>query len=133
MRIGELAKLTRSPVETIRYYESVGILPPPMRGDNNYRDYSNVHLRRLGFVRRCRELGFSLAEVRNLLTMIDGSHYSCDEVQEAAAAHLADVRVRLEDLRRLEASLSELVSRCSGGKNSDCAFLEALFESDARV
>ncbi len=130
MRIGELAKLTQSPVETIRYYESVGILPAPVRDANNYRHYSNVHLRRLGFVRRCRELGFSLEEVRALLAMIDGRHYSCDEVQEAAATHLADVRVRLEDLRRMEASLSELVASCSGGKNADCAFLEALFESE---
>lgn len=130
MRIGELAKFTGSPVETIRYYEHAGILPEPARGANNYRQYGNAHLRRLGFVRRCRDLGFNLAEVRALLALIDGDHYSCEEVQEAAVAHLADVRVRLADLRRLEASLSELVSRCDGGKNSDCAFLEALFESD---
>lgn len=130
MRIGELAQLTGSQVETIRYYERAGILTEPQRGDNNYRYYGKAHVRRLGFVRRCRALGFSLKEVRNLLNMIDGSDYSCGEVQEAAASHLADVRVRLDDLQRLEASLSVLVSRCSGGENADCAFLEALFEDE---
>lgn len=130
IRIGELAKLTGSQIETIRYYESVGILPEPQRSANNYRYYGLSHVRRLGFVRRCRELGFSLEEVRKLLDMIDGKHFSCAEVQQAAASHLADVQVRQADLQRMEASLSELVSRCSGGENSDCAFLEALFESE---
>ncbi|OOG28813.1 MerR family transcriptional regulator [Thioalkalivibrio denitrificans] len=128
MRIGELARQTGCQVETIRYYERVGILPEPKRGQNNYRHYVDAHRRRLQFVRRCRELGFTLEEVRTLLSMIDGGTYSCAEVEALGRGHLEAVRSKIADLRQMESTLSELVSTCHGGDTPDCSFLEELFE-----
>ena len=129
MRIGELARQTTCQVETIRYYERVGILPEPQRAHNNYRHYSESHRRRLRFVRRCRGLGFSLEEVRALLAMIDGGAHSCAEVEALGHEHLETVRAKIADLEQMAARLSELISRCHGGDTPDCSFLEELFES----
>lgn len=133
MQIGELARATGCRVVTIRYYERIGILPPPARAQNNYRLYGTQHLRRLRFVRRTRELGFSLDEVRTLLGLIDEGRYTCDDVRCLAQGHLDDVRARLQDLQRMETMLADLVARCTGGKAPDCSLLETLFsESDDR-
>jgi MerR family mercuric resistance operon transcriptional regulator len=129
MRIGELAEQTGCQVETIRYYERVGILPKPQRGQNNYRHYGEPHRRRLRFVRRCRGLGFSLEEVRTLLGMIDGGTKSCAEVVALALGHIEEVRAKIGDLQEMESRLGELVARCHGGNTPDCSFLEALFDS----
>lgn len=129
MRIGELAQQTGCQVETIRYYEREGILPKPQRGQNNYRLYGEPHQRRLQFVRRCRDLGFSLEEVRTLLDMINGGTQSCADVEALGRSHLEAVREKIADLRKMEARLSELVSRCHGGRTPDCSFVEELFES----
>ena len=131
MRIGELARETDCQVETIRYYERVGILPEPERAQNNYRYYGKPHRRRLRFVRRCRDLGFTLEEVRALLSLIDGGSQTCADVEALGREHLDDVRARIADLQRMEARLSELVSRCHGGNTPDCSFVEALFESQS--
>lgn len=131
MLIGELARQTGCQIETIRYYERVGILPEPDRAQNNYRHYDEFHRRRLRFVRRCRDLGFSLEEVRTLLDMIAGGTRSCAEVEALARGHLHEVRAKLNDLRQLEFRLSELVSRCDGGNTPDCSFLEELFEGQS--
>lgn len=128
MRIGELARDAGCDVETVRYYERIGVLPEPRRGTNNYRIYTDVHRRRLRFVRRCRELGFGLDEVKRLLAMIDGGHYTCADVEAIGRGHLDEVRGRIRDLRRLEAGLADLVARCDGGSTPDCSMLEALFE-----
>jgi len=130
LRIGALADQTGCQVETIRYYERIGVLPEPMRGANNYRYYDDSHRRRLLFVRRSRELGFSLEEIRKLLGMIDGGTYTCDEVQALGQAHLHSVREKIRDLQRMETALAELVGRCSGGNTPDCSMLEALFEME---
>lgn len=127
MRIGELAAATGCRVVTIRYYERAGILPPPARAANNYRVYDEAHLQRLRFVRRTRELGFSLDEVRMLLGLVDGGDYTCEDMRCVAQGHLEEVRARLQDLRRMEAALAELVGRCTGGATPDCSMLEALF------
>lgn len=127
MQIGELARATGCRVVTIRYYERIGILPPPERGANNYRLYGEAHRRRLVFVRRSRELGFSLDEVRELLRLIDGGHYTCDDVRALGTQRLEEIRARLRDLERLESALAELVGRCRGGATPDCSMLEALF------
>ncbi len=127
MQIGELASATGCRVVTIRYYERIGILPPPARAQNNYRLYGETHLRRLRFVRRTRELGFSLDEVRTLLGLIDAGGYTCDDVKCPAQGHLDDVRGRLQDLRRMEATLADLVAQCTGGTTPDCSLLETLF------
>lgn len=131
MRIGELAAATGCRVVTIRYYERVGILPPPTRGTNNYRYYGEAHLRRLRFVRRTRKLGFSLDEVRTLLSLIDQGNYTCDDVRCLAQRHLDDVRARLQDLQRMETMLADLVAQCTGGRAPDCSLLETLFAEPA--
>lgn len=128
MQIGELARASGCQVVTIRYYERIGVLPPPGRAANNYRQYGAAHLRRLRFVRRTRELGFSLDEVRRMLALIDGDDYTCDDMRDLAQAHMMDVRARRADLQRMEAALAELVGRCKGGATPDCAILESLFE-----
>lgn len=133
MRIGELARATDCRVVTIRYYERVGILARPARAANNYRWYGTKHLRRLRFVRRMRELGFTLDEVRTLLGLIDQGNYTCDDVRCLAQGHLDDVRARLQDLQRMETMLADLVAQCTGGSAPDCSLLETLFsESEDR-
>jgi len=131
MQIGELAHATGCRVVTIRYYERAGILPAPPRGANNYRHYGHAHLRRLRLVRRTRELGFSLDEVRALLGLVDRGGYTCSEVKALTAHHLEDVRARLRDLRALERALARLVGQCSGDATPDCSLLEELFADPA--
>jgi len=128
MRIGELATRTDVNIETIRYYERVGILPQPSRDANNYRLYSESHRRRLHFVRRARDLGFTLDEVRTFLSMVDGGDWTCARVKALGERHLDDIRSRIADLRRMERALADVVGRCSGEQTPDCSMLEALFD-----
>jgi len=128
LTIGALSKHTRVHIETIRFYERVGILPKPPRSAGGHRIYSPDQLMRLSFVRRSRELGFSLEEVRGLLHLVDGGHYTCAEVKAITLDHLADIRRKIADLRRLEQTLASVAGRCRGGKVPDCAVIEALFD-----
>src|SRR5438132_12088481 len=97
--IGVLATHTGANIETIRYYERVGLLPTPARSSGGYRMYGTEHLKRLSFVRRARALGFSVAEVRKLLSLADQRRRSCAEVRTVAEAHLDDVQADIADLR----------------------------------
>lgn len=126
-RIGALAAATGCRVETIRYYERIGVLPPAARESNNYRVYHDSHRRRLLFIRRMRDLGFALEDVRALLRMIDGGTYTCAEVQALGQEHLESVREKIADLRRVETALTDPVGRCTGAETPDCSLLEALF------
>lgn len=126
--IGMLSKLTAVNIETIRYYEKIGLLPPPPRTAGGHRLYPESHLKRLNFVRRGRELGFTLDEVRNLLKMVDGGH-TCGEVKDAALAHLKNIRRKIADLRRMERTLSQTAARCEGGDAPDCPIVDVLFQS----
>lgn len=127
LTIGALSKHTGVNIETIRFYERVGILPKPPRSAGGHRIYGQDLLMRLGFVRRGRELGFSLDELRGLLQLVDGGHYTCAEVRSITLDHLADVRRKVADLRRLERTLAEVAGKCRGGKVPDCPVIEALF------
>ena len=129
LTIGALSKHTRVNIETIRFYERVGILPKPPRSAGGHRIYSQDQLMRLSFVRRSRELGFSLDEIRGLLQLVDGGRYTCAEVKAITLDHLADVRRKITDLRRLEQTLASVAGKCRGGKVPDCPVIEALFES----
>src|SRR5919109_2207018 len=113
--IGRLAKHTGTNIETIRYYERVGLLPMPARSQGGYRLYGSEHLKRLNFVRRARALGFSIGEVRKLLRLADERKRPCAEVRVVAEAHLQDVRAKLADLRRMERVLKFTVARCVSG------------------
>ncbi len=126
----DLARATGCNLETIRYYERIGVLPEPPRRQNNYRSYEPYHLERLGFVMRARSLGFSLAEIRELLKLVDGGMQTCQQVREVAQRHLDEVERRINDLDRIRRVLSETVSRCSGRKVPDCPVIDALQPAD---
>lgn len=126
--IGSLSKQTGCNIETIRYYEREGLLPDPPRTDGGHRMYAEEHLKRLTFIRRSRELGFTLEEIRGLLRMVDGEHYSCAEVKSLTLEHLHDVRGKLADLKKLEKVLKQLADQCTGDETPDCPIVEALFD-----
>lgn len=122
MRIQQLAELTGVQADNIRYYEKAGLLPPPVRSDNNYRSYSREHARRLVLIRNCRALDMSLQEVGALLSFIDQPHGDCSHINESVASHLQHVRVRLAELQQLEKQLKALLERCTGRHDErDCA------------
>jgi MerR family mercuric resistance operon transcriptional regulator len=127
LTIGILSKRTHSRVETIRYYEHVGLLPRPSRSPGGYRLYGIEHLKRLAFIRRARALGFSIAEVRRLLRLADERPRPCSEARVIAAAHLDAVRAKIADLRTMERVLAETIVRCEAGVGGHCALIEALY------
>ncbi|MGA9008261.1 MAG: helix-turn-helix domain-containing protein [Xanthobacteraceae bacterium] len=124
--IGALSKRSGVNIETIRYYERIKILAPPPRTASGRRVYDTTDLRILIFIRRSRELGFSLGEIRALLRLGGPGKASCREVREVAARHLADIRTKLDDLKKLERLLSKTVARCSGKTAPDCPVLDIL-------
>ena len=130
MKIGALAKATGTKVETIRFYEKVGLLAGAARTNGNYRDYSKHHLARLSFIRRARDLGFSLDQVRALLTLADDRDQPCSAVDAVARAHLAQIDQKIADLRALRRELGDIISQCSQGAISDCRIIEALGPSE---
>jgi len=127
LTIGDLAKATGTKVVTVRYYERIGLLPPPARTAGNYRAYEPLHLERLRFIRRCRDLGFTLDQVRELLRLSSDEGKACQEVDRIAAAHLAETEEKIADLTRLATRLRGIISRCEGGGViADCRIIEAL-------
>ena len=125
MAIGELSRRTGCSVETIRYYERIGLLPAPARR-GRYRDYGRDDVGRLAFVRRARELGFALADVGALLRLAAGGNRACAEARSLAADHLADVRSKIADLRAMERALANSVRHCDAGKTPSCPLIETL-------
>jgi Cu(I)-responsive transcriptional regulator len=126
MKIGELAKATTTKVETVRYYEKIGLLPPPARTSANYRAYRSEHLARLSFIRRARDLGFSLEAVRELLTLSDDRSKSCEAVDCIARIHLDEIDRKIGDLTALRAELDRVIGSCRHGTVADCQIIEAL-------
>lgn len=123
---GELSKKTGVNSETIRYYEKVNLIPEPARTPNGYRVYGDAHIKRLVFIRRCRELGFALKEVTALLDLVDGDNYTCEEIRDHTISHLRDVESRILDLNRMRQTLTNMVAECEGGLVPDCAIIDAL-------
>lgn len=128
MLIGELAKATKTKVETIRYYEREGILPAADRTDANYRDYSPAHLAKLTFIRRSRDLGFSMAQVRSLLDLAGDDDQPCAGVDAMARDHIVNVDRKIADLISLRAELSHLLDACDSERIGECRIVEALGE-----
>ena len=126
LRRVDIARATGCNLETIRYYEKVGIMPDPPRTANGYRCYDDTHVRRLKFVMRSRDLGFSLEEIRGLLGLVDDRSQTCAQVQSVAEAHLEDVQAKIADLTRIERVLSKTVARCTGDAAPECAVIDAL-------
>ena len=126
MKIGAAAAASGCHIETIRYYERIGLLPHPARSVSGYREYLPEEVDRLRFITRGRELGFSLEEIRSLLALSDDPTLSCRDVDQLARHHLADVRQRLRELRRIAQELERTIASCAGGKRGQCAILGAL-------
>jgi MerR family mercuric resistance operon transcriptional regulator len=129
LAIGQLSRLTGVNIETIRYYERIGMLPAPPRTASGRRVYGSTERRMLAFIRRGRELGFSLSEIRALLDLGAPGEASCGEVRDIASAHLASVRSRMADLAKLESILAEAVARCTGDVAPICPVLDVLADT----
>ena len=126
MTIGELARGTDTKVETVRFYEKSGLLPAPARTPGNYRAYSDDHLRRLSFIRRSRDLGFSLDQVRALLDLADQRDRPCEAVDAIAQEHLVEVERKIADLQALRQELERMIGHCGTGTVAECRIIEAL-------
>lgn len=124
--IGEAARQCGIAIETIRYYEREGILPAAERSANGRRRYRTEAIMRLRFVKRCRDLGFSILEVRALLSLASDDDANCTKAQSIGEAHLDAVRSKIVDLKHLESALVELLAHCETGR-SDCPMLKELF------
>jgi MerR family transcriptional regulator, mercuric resistance operon regulatory protein len=124
--IGELSKHSGVKIETIRYYERAKMLAPPPRTASGRRVYGSMDLRILVFIRRSRELGFSLGQIRTLLRLGGPERATCREVREIATHHLDDIRAKIEDLKKLERLLSKTVARCTGKTAPECPVLDVL-------
>jgi MerR family mercuric resistance operon transcriptional regulator len=125
--IGVLARRTGCHIETIRFYEKIGILPKPRRTESGRRVYGPDQVRRLSFIRRTRELGFTLDEVRALLRLANARDVPCSEVKGMAIAHRADIKAKIADLRKLQKVLDALITECEAGDQSSCPLIETLF------
>lgn len=126
LTIGTLSEETGVNIETIRYYERIGLVPPPPRSQGRQRIYDDLHRQRLAFIRRSRALGFSLNETRNLLGLARGHDLTCAEVKVMTEQHISDIRGKIRDLQKLDRVLSELASKCRGSTVPDCPILDAL-------
>ncbi|MEQ8398278.1 helix-turn-helix domain-containing protein [Thalassobaculum sp.] len=129
---GTLAKRAGCHIETVRYYEKIGLLAPPARSVGGHRQYREADQRRLRFILRARELGFPIEELRSLLSMVDEHAYTCGEIQAMTMTHLTSVRDRIRDLQRLERTLSVMAERCSGDQVPDCAIIEEMLGEPTR-
>lgn len=124
---GKLAKLAGVKAETIRYYEKCGLMNVPTRSSGGHRIYSEGDAGRLKFIRRCRELGIAISEIKGLLGLASAGGESCKQVRQATATHLADVRDKIADLRKMERTLTGLINQCDTNTSPECPIIEALF------
>ena len=130
LKIGDLAQQMKIPVETIRYYEREGLLPPPRRTEGNYRVYDAEQIDRLTFIRNCRNLDMTLEEIRTLLDQVDKPDKNCDGIVNILEAHIEHVRERIAELRRLRSDLQVLRERCTANHANDkCEIVADLSKS----
>lgn len=131
MKIGELSRTTGTNVETIRYYERIGLLPKPERTGGNYRDYSPADLDRLNFIRHARGLGFDIADIRSLLDLAEQPDRDCNEADRIASGHFAAVERKIAQLEQLRQELGRMIAQCRGGQIADCRIMQALGDHDS--
>jgi DNA-binding transcriptional MerR regulator len=124
--IGALAQAAGVKVPTIRYYESIGLLPAPERSDSNRRLYGAEAIRRLRFIRHARELGFEIEDIQKLLALSDDPKRPCGQVDAIAKRHLADINSRLERLTALKAEVSRMIKQCAKGTVAQCRIIDVL-------
>lgn len=131
MQIGKLAQHAGVAIDTVRYYERQGLLPPPERRSSGYREYGPQDVARLRFIRRAKDLGFTLQEIQDLLQLSASQHADRAEVRALARHRLADIEHRLRELEAMRTALARLVQHCSGhGPVGDCPIIENLLATD---
>lgn len=130
--IGQLARQASCKVETVHYYEKTGLMPEPPRTEGGHRIYSLVDIKRLNFIRRCRQLGFTIEQVKELLKFIDEPDHYCGEVKAMAMQQIDVVESKIRDLEHLRDALFEMIARCKGGNYTidDCPIIDALYMSE---
>jgi MerR family transcriptional regulator, mercuric resistance operon regulatory protein len=134
LTIGETARRSGCNIETVRYYERIGLVPKPPRSGGGHRLYGGNTVSRLAFIRRARELGFAIGDIRALLGLVDRRAANCREVKHIAEKQLGAVQARIGDLRQLERDLEGMISLCSGRRIPDCPIIDSLFDrSGARA
>ena len=133
--IGQLAKESGCKVETVHYYEKIGLMPEPPRTEGGHRVFALSHVKRLNFIRRSRELGFKIEQIKDLLKFIDEPNHYCGEVRAMAMLQARAVQEKIDDLQRLQLALNEMVIKCKGSNNSidDCPIVDALFTKKVAV
>lgn len=125
--IGNLSEQSEVNIETIRYYEKIDLLLPPQRSPRGTRQYTQSDLKRLNFIKRSRELGFSISEIRSLLKMVDNQNYTCAEVKSITEKQLENVRDKIHHLQKMEVTLAKMASECSAGEIPACPIIDALY------
>lgn len=126
--IGDVSTATGVNIETVRYYERIELLPKPDRTSGGNRQYNHDQLKRLAFIKRCRELGFSIQEIRSLLAMTDSKTQTCAEVNKLTTTHLSKVKDKILDLQRMQNLLETMVAQCSCGDVPECPIVDTLLE-----
>ena len=126
LSIGQLAKRAATKVQTIRFYESEGLMPPPSRSEGGQRRYAKAHADRLAFIRHARELGFPLDAIRELLKFVDKPDQSCAKVDHVASDVLADVEAKIVRLNALREELRRMIKQCRHGRVSECRIIQVL-------
>ncbi|MDX2143824.1 MAG: Cu(I)-responsive transcriptional regulator [Rhodospirillaceae bacterium] len=126
MNIGEASRQSGLPAKTLRYYEDSGLIRPTARAANGYRDYSPADVHKLRFVKHARELGFTVEQCAELLSLYDDKNRQAGDVKAIAARHLAEIDAKIADLKRMRATLSHLITCCAGDHRPDCPILEGL-------
>jgi DNA-binding transcriptional MerR regulator len=131
MTIGKLATAAQCKPETIRYYEKIGLLPKPVRSIAGYRLYGACHQRQLSFIRKGRNLGFSLESIREMLSLLDDLESSCEEISRLSRQHLLVIETKVQQLRAISAQLNQLISQCPDEKISGCRIVNALMSDES--
>lgn len=126
LAIGELSRRTKVKVPTIRYYEQIGLLPPPARTEGKQRRYGSPEIKRLNFIRHARELGFEVEDIRQLLALSETPQSSCHEVDSIARRHLGEIEERVEQLNALRSELQRMVEQCGHGRICECRIVEVI-------
>jgi MerR family transcriptional regulator, mercuric resistance operon regulatory protein len=131
LSIGELSRLAACPVDTIRYYERIGLTPKPARTEGKQRRYNEQEARQLLFIRRLRDLGFSVEEARGFLAIRIQDPYGCADFKRIADARVARIRLQVNELQRLERRIRDISAHCAEGVDTNCGVIEALWGADA--
>ena len=129
MNVGQAAEQSGLPAKTIRYYEEIGLIAPERRG-NGYRSYGEAEVQRLAFLKRARDLGFSIEDCRQLVGLHDDTHRASADVRRLALQHVAAIEDKIAELQAMHRTLTGLVAACHGDARPECAILEAIAHDD---